>query len=187
MPGLMAALPVSSVNYCKPSLRLRLAGSAAWPGHRGGAFGRCLAKQWRRRRQDAFALAPARPGARCGPAHQAQTGKRDRLPFSRRRSDHRTNLPPLRWPGSWHRKAEPRPCEIVTEASSFDHEIDLDEVLAKLEPLAPPPVARDAARRCCRNRVPDIGCGPSSGQHQFLPPGDRAVQATGSKLLGHHI
>jgi hypothetical protein len=44
---------------------------------------------------------------------------------------------PLRWPGSWHRKAEPRPCEIITDASDLDHEIDLDEALAKLEPLAP--------------------------------------------------
>jgi hypothetical protein len=45
---------------------------------------------------------------------------------------------PLRWPGSWHRKAEPRPCEIISDASDLDHEIDLDEALAKLEPLAPP-------------------------------------------------
>jgi hypothetical protein len=44
---------------------------------------------------------------------------------------------PLRWPGSWHRKAEPRPCEIIIDASNFDHEIDLDEVLTRLEPLAP--------------------------------------------------
>ena len=36
---------------------------------------------------------------------------------------------PLRWPGSWHRKAAPRPCEIITEASDLDHEIDLDEAL----------------------------------------------------------
>jgi hypothetical protein len=44
---------------------------------------------------------------------------------------------PLRWPGSWHRKAQPRPCEIIAEASNFDHEIDLDEALKKLEPFAP--------------------------------------------------
>jgi hypothetical protein len=44
---------------------------------------------------------------------------------------------PLRWPGSWHRKATPRPCEIIAEASDFDHEIDLDEALEMLEPLAP--------------------------------------------------
>jgi hypothetical protein len=47
---------------------------------------------------------------------------------------------PLRWPGSWHRKAEPRPCEIIADASNLNHEIDLDEALAKLEPLAPAPV-----------------------------------------------
>jgi hypothetical protein len=51
---------------------------------------------------------------------------------------------PLRWPGSWHRKAAPRPCEIIAEASDFDHEIDLDEALEKLEPLAPPPAPADA-------------------------------------------
>ena len=51
---------------------------------------------------------------------------------------------PLRWPGSWHRKAEPRPCEIIIDASDFDHEIDLDEALAKLEPFAPAPVPSDA-------------------------------------------
>jgi hypothetical protein len=51
---------------------------------------------------------------------------------------------PLRWPGSWHRKAEPRPCEIVAGASSFDHEIDLDAALKALEPFAPPPVPADA-------------------------------------------
>jgi hypothetical protein len=44
---------------------------------------------------------------------------------------------PLRWPGSWHRKAAPRLCEVVGEVSNFDAEIDLDEVLTKLEPLAP--------------------------------------------------
>jgi hypothetical protein len=44
---------------------------------------------------------------------------------------------PLRWPGSWHRKAEPRPCEIISNASDLDHEIDLDEALKKLEPFAP--------------------------------------------------
>ena len=46
---------------------------------------------------------------------------------------------PMRWAGSWHRKAEPRPCEIIPSASNFDHEIDLDEALAKLEPFAPAP------------------------------------------------
>ena len=56
---------------------------------------------------------------------------------------------PLRWPGSWHRKATPRPCEIIAEASDFDAEIDLDEALARLEPLAPIPagVARTAQQR----------------------------------------
>jgi hypothetical protein len=33
---------------------------------------------------------------------------------------------------------------IIAEASDLDHEINLDEALAKLEPLAPPPVPADA-------------------------------------------
>lgn len=51
---------------------------------------------------------------------------------------------PLRWPGSWHRKAEPRPCEIVFEASDLDHEIDLDTALQALEPFAPASAPADA-------------------------------------------
>jgi len=41
----------------------------------------------------------------------------------------------LRAPGSWHRKAEPRLCEIVDPHP--DVEIDLDEALAALEQAAP--------------------------------------------------
>ena len=36
---------------------------------------------------------------------------------------------PMRWPGSWHRKAEPRLAEII---SAFETEIDLNEALALL-------------------------------------------------------
>ena len=45
-----------------------------------------------------------------------------------------SNVPavhPLRWPGSWHRKAEPRMCEIAHVEP--DREIGLDEALAALE------------------------------------------------------
>jgi hypothetical protein len=48
---------------------------------------------------------------------------------------------PIRWPGSWHRKAQPRLTEIVT--CSPDTEIDLAATLAKLEPLAPAPARAD--------------------------------------------
>ena len=34
---------------------------------------------------------------------------------------------PIRWPGSWHRKAEPRLCEIITV--NPNHELDLDAAL----------------------------------------------------------
>jgi hypothetical protein len=37
---------------------------------------------------------------------------------------------PLRWPGSWHRKAEPRLCRIVSQT---EHEIDLTEALELLQ------------------------------------------------------
>ena len=50
-----------------------------------------------------------------------------------------TNKPvchPIRWPGSWHRKAEPRLCEI--EQVNADVEIELEVVLARLQAAAPP-------------------------------------------------
>ena len=40
---------------------------------------------------------------------------------------------PLRWPGSWHRKGEPRLCRIVEQ---HDTEIDLTEALDELEGIA---------------------------------------------------
>jgi len=52
-----------------------------------------------------------------------------------------TNIPachPIRWPGSWHRKAEPRLCEIVS-TDHLDNELDLDVALAVLEVVTTPP------------------------------------------------
>jgi hypothetical protein len=49
-----------------------------------------------------------------------------------------SNVPivhPIRWPGSWHRKREPRLCEI--EALELDREIDLDAALAALGAALP--------------------------------------------------
>jgi Virulence-associated protein E len=49
-----------------------------------------------------------------------------------------TNVPPchpIRWPGSWHRKAQPRLCEIIVRN---DREIDLDDALKALLAVAPP-------------------------------------------------
>ena len=43
---------------------------------------------------------------------------------------------PIRWPGSWHRKAEPRLCEI--EQVNADIEIELEVALARLEAASPP-------------------------------------------------
>jgi len=42
---------------------------------------------------------------------------------------------PIRWPGSWHRKAAPRKCEI--EAANSDVELDLEFALTKLMSVAP--------------------------------------------------
>jgi hypothetical protein len=50
-----------------------------------------------------------------------------------------TNIPvnhPIRWAGSWHRKATPRLCEIEG-TDHLDNEIDLDIALAALEAVAP--------------------------------------------------
>jgi hypothetical protein len=52
-----------------------------------------------------------------------------------------TNVPachPIRWPGSWHRKAAPKLCEIVS-TDHIDNELDLDVALAALEAVAPQP------------------------------------------------
>jgi hypothetical protein len=60
-----------------------------------------------------------------------------------------TSIPichPIRWPGSWHRKKEPRLAEIID--CDPDIEIELTNALAKLEPLAatPPPTNNRAAQ-----------------------------------------
>jgi hypothetical protein len=52
----------------------------------------------------------------------------------------RSNIPPchpIRWPGSWHRKAEPVMCRI--EEANLDSEIDLASALAVLTAACPPP------------------------------------------------
>jgi hypothetical protein len=47
---------------------------------------------------------------------------------------------PIRWPGSWHRKKEPRLCEIIELNAGT--EIDLDTALAKLQAEMPKPEPR---------------------------------------------
>lgn len=46
-----------------------------------------------------------------------------------------TNVHPMRWPGSWHRKAEPRLARIVDCRAAM--EIDPEEVIDLLDPLVP--------------------------------------------------
>jgi len=60
-----------------------------------------------------------------------------------------TSIPichPIRWPGSWHRKNQPRLAEII--ACDPNIEIELADAIAKLEPLAatPPPTNNRAAQ-----------------------------------------
>ena len=47
-----------------------------------------------------------------------------------------TTVHPIRWPGSWHRKAEPRLCNI--EQVNADVEIELEVALARLQALVLP-------------------------------------------------
>ena len=51
---------------------------------------------------------------------------------------------PLRWPGNWHRKNEPRLARIV--ALNPDVEIDPSEAIELLEPLIPVPPTRGPSR-----------------------------------------
>lgn len=44
---------------------------------------------------------------------------------------------PMRWPGSWHTKGEPRLCEIIAQT---ENELDLHEAYALLNEIAPTPV-----------------------------------------------
>ena len=62
-----------------------------------------------------------------------------------------TIVHPLRWPGSWHLKAEPRLCHIVSET---DQEIDLDEALKLLRAAAPADLVQNAAREARQHRNP---------------------------------
>ena len=62
---------------------------------------------------------------------------------------------PIRWPGSWHRKAEPRLCEI--EALDPDREIELDAALAALTAAAPIAAAKPPLRRIRRGTRRRLG------------------------------
>jgi hypothetical protein len=60
-----------------------------------------------------------------------------------------TNIPachPIRWPGSWHRKATPRLCEIEG-TDHLDNELDLDIALAALEAVAPQPKSQSGQQQ----------------------------------------
>jgi hypothetical protein len=56
---------------------------------------------------------------------------------------------PYRWPGSWHRKGEPRLCEIAT--ANPDAEIVLEEALEALEDAADDVIPEDDTTRASNN------------------------------------
>jgi hypothetical protein len=78
-----------------------------------------------------------------------------------------SNVPachPIRWPGSWHRKAEPRLCEII---ESSDHEIDLEIALNTLTAVAPASISI---------QMPSMDYAANGGGEQvFLPMVARTV------------
>ena len=69
---------------------------------------------------------------------------RDRLSSGRRRPDHRAGLPSAALAGLVAPQGRAAAVRDHRRGVDFDHEIDLDAALAKLEPLAPPPVPADA-------------------------------------------
>ena len=61
---------------------------------------------------------------------------------------------PIRWPGSWHRKASPRPCKIITR--NPDVEIGLDTALgALIEAAAKVSISETQRSAAPRSRVSD--------------------------------
>jgi hypothetical protein len=64
---------------------------------------------------------------------------------------------PIRWPGTWHRKGEPRLCVIDT--ANPDIEIDLDAALEKLTAVAGrEPVALKYCGQSLFGSATNIGC-----------------------------
>jgi hypothetical protein len=69
-----------------------------------------------------------------------------------------SNVPavhPIRWPGSWHRKGEPKLCKI--ETLSADCEIELDASLAALEAA----VEREGGAKKANGHSPNFSSDPS--------------------------
>lgn len=79
---------------------------------------------------------------------------------------------PLRWPGSWHLKREPRLCRIVEET---EHEIDLDAALVALREAAPADVV-EAADRVPGSRKSDFSESPKSARTRSQASGSRRVK-----------
>jgi hypothetical protein len=83
-----------------------------------------------------------------------------------------TNVPavhPIRWPGSWHRKSEPRLAKIV--AADLDRELVLSDALELLEAAAPASV-RDVTSRQTSGEVgetPELIRQLMTGEHMHEP------------------
>jgi Primase C terminal 2 (PriCT-2) len=81
---------------------------------------------------------------------------------------------PIRWPGSWHRKGEPRLCEIETH--NPDAEIDLDTALAALEAAAPKKKAKANGKANGGTYTPQPGDDERiAGALAFIDADERAV------------
>lgn len=63
---------------------------------------------------------------------------------------------PMRWPGSWHTKGEPRLCEII---ESTENDLDLDAAYAVLNEVAPTPVKPVRTERKGQYKTP-VPLGP---------------------------
>jgi hypothetical protein len=92
---------------------------------------------------------------------------------------------PIRWPGSWHRKGEPRLCEI--EVLNPEAEIDLDAALAALEAAAPKKTRSNGKANGGAVHTPQ----PADNKDiisalPYIPADDRAVWVEiGMALHGH--
>ena len=82
-----------------------------------------------------------------------------------------TNVPachPIRWPGSWHKKAEPRLCEIIG-SDHLDNELDLAAALTALEASAPKGKSEPQKGRYWQQELPRLGQSLRRYHHRQIP------------------
>ena len=87
---------------------------------------------------------------------------------------------PIRWPGSWHRKADPRLCQI--DVLDADREIDLDTALSALTAAAPEAVkapSGNGADHGDSGEWPELVAGIVTGESYHNP-----LVSLSSRLVG---